>query len=122
MAPTTWPSTVTCARRQRWTTARIGRLCRNLTRKSPCPRLLAGNPDALSRVEPPITVRAPMRPVLSIAVLVTMLAPALVLGAGCGSEIGDSCAVSLDCDPSNSTDRVCDLSSAGGYCTIMGCD
>jgi hypothetical protein len=59
-----------------------------------------------------------MRPVLSIAVLCV----ALAFGSGCGSEIGDSCAVNLDCDPSNSNDRVCDLSSAGGYCTIVGCD
>lgn len=75
----------------------------------------------MSRVEPPITVRASMRPVLSIA-LASLLGSALLLGAGCGSEIGDSCAANLDCDPSNSTDRICDLSSEGGYCTIMGCD
>jgi len=57
-----------------------------------------------------------MRPVL--------LFLALALGTagltGCGSEIGDACAVSLDCDQSGS--RTCDLSSAGGYCTIQGCD
>lgn len=79
----------------------------------------------MSWVEPPITVRASMRPVPSIALVTLALALALalvpVLG-GCGSEIGDSCGVSLDCDPSNSSDRVCDLSSAGGYCTIIGCD
>lgn len=63
-----------------------------------------------------------MRSSLSIAALGPILVLALVLGAGCGSEIGDSCAVSLDCDPSNSNDRVCDLSSSGGYCTIIGCD
>ena len=62
-----------------------------------------------------------MRPVLSIA-LATLLGLGLVLGSGCGSEIGDSCSVNLDCDPSNSNGRVCDLSSAGGYCTIVGCD
>lgn len=76
----------------------------------------------MSRVEPPITVRASMRPVLSTAVVTLLASAALVLGAGCGSEIGDSCAVSIDCDPSNSNDRVCDLSSTGGYCTIIGCD
>jgi hypothetical protein len=81
-----------------------------------------GNPDALSRVEPPITVRAAMRPVLSFALATLALAATPLLGAGCGSEIGDSCAVNLDCDPSNSRDRVCDLSSTGGYCTIIGCD
>ncbi len=46
----------------------------------------------------------------------------LALGAGCGSEIGDACSVTLDCDPSLSTGRVCDQSSSGGYCTIAGCD
>lgn len=45
----------------------------------------------------------------------------LVLGAGCGREIGDSCAVSSDCDPDNG-ERQCDRSSEGGYCTIQGCD
>jgi hypothetical protein len=42
--------------------------------------------------------------------------------AACGSEIGDSCSVTLDCDPSNSKGWTCDMSSAGGYCTIVGCD
>ena len=76
----------------------------------------------MSRVEPPITVRASMRPVLSFAALVPALALALVLGAGCGSEIGDACVGNLDCDPSRSTGRVCDLASTGGYCTVIGCD
>lgn len=40
--------------------------------------------------------------------------------AACGSEIGDSCAVSSDCDPNGT--RQCDRSSVDGYCTIAGCD
>jgi hypothetical protein len=50
--------------------------------------------------------------------------PALLLMAalcvGCGAEIGDACIVSTDCAPDGS--RACDLNSAGGYCTIAGCD
>lgn len=60
-----------------------------------------------------------MRPVLCS--LLIALGAALALG-GCGSEIGDSCSVTVDCDPSNSNGRTCDLSSTGGYCTIVGCD
>ena len=40
--------------------------------------------------------------------------------AGCGSEIGDSCLVSTDCDPSG--ERTCIEQSRDGYCTILGCD
>lgn len=46
---------------------------------------------------------------------------AAVTGLGaCGKEIGDSCTFSTDCDPNGN--RICDNSSNGGYCTIMGCD
>jgi hypothetical protein len=45
---------------------------------------------------------------------------AVVAWAGCGSEIGDSCSLSTDCSPDG--DRTCDVSSSGGYCTILGCD
>jgi hypothetical protein len=38
----------------------------------------------------------------------------------CGSEIGDSCIVSADCDPSGT--RFCDNTSEDGYCTVIGCD
>ena len=38
----------------------------------------------------------------------------------CGSKIGDSCKISNDC--SQEGDRLCDLSSPGGYCTVLGCD
>lgn len=43
-----------------------------------------------------------------------------LVAAGCGKEIGDDCVVSSDCSPNG--DRVCDISSPGGYCTIQGCD
>jgi hypothetical protein len=44
----------------------------------------------------------------------------VLVGAGCGSSIGDSCSLSTDCASDNS--RSCDTSSPGGYCTIAGCD
>lgn len=45
----------------------------------------------------------------------------LLLGtAACGDEIGDECAISQDC--SSQGDRICDINSPGGYCTIIGCD
>ncbi|HSD87205.1 MAG TPA: hypothetical protein VLB44_06805 [Kofleriaceae bacterium] len=45
---------------------------------------------------------------------------ALATVAGCGNEIGDACISSSDCSPNG--DRVCDVSSREGYCTIQGCD
>jgi hypothetical protein len=45
----------------------------------------------------------------------------LLLGtAACGDEIGDECSLSTDCATDGS--RICDTSSPGGYCTILGCD
>jgi hypothetical protein len=44
----------------------------------------------------------------------------LILLAACGNEIGDECSFSSDCSPQG--DRVCDISSPGGYCTVLGCD
>ena len=46
----------------------------------------------------------------------------VVLAAGCGQQIGDSCVVSSDCAIDGS--RVCDTSAGqtDGYCTIQGCD
>jgi hypothetical protein len=45
----------------------------------------------------------------------------LLLGsAACGDEIGDECSLSTDC--STQGDRICDISSPGGYCTVLGCD
>jgi hypothetical protein len=47
------------------------------------------------------------------------LSACLVLGAGCGSEIGDSCTIATDCSPTG--ERTC-LAEQGGYCSIFGCD
>ena len=46
----------------------------------------------------------------------------LVLAAGCGNKIGDSCTIASDC--SQNLDRECDPApnSPGGYCTIQDCD
>ncbi len=54
----------------------------------------------------------PVRPVL--------LLTALLLASACGEEIGDECSLSADCSPQG--DRFCDISSPGGYCTVIGCD
>jgi hypothetical protein len=48
------------------------------------------------------------------------LALALGLLAGCGREIGDACATSLDC--STNGERSCDSTLPDGYCTVQGCD
>jgi hypothetical protein len=53
-------------------------------------------------------------------VLPALLFAALVLAAACNDEIGDECSLSADCSPQG--DRFCDISSPGGYCTIIGCD
>jgi len=44
----------------------------------------------------------------------------VVVAAGCGQQIGDSCIVASDCAIDGS--RVCDNSQKDGYCTIAGCD
>ena len=44
----------------------------------------------------------------------------LLVTAACGEEIGDECSLSSDCSPQG--DRICDVTSPGGYCTILGCD
>lgn len=49
-----------------------------------------------------------------------VLAFSLASLAACGNQIGDSCSLSSDCSPQG--DRICDVSSPGGYCTIFGCD
>lgn len=56
-----------------------------------------------------------MRPVRPL-----LLLSALLLAAACGEEIGDECSLSADCSPQG--DRFCDISSPGGYCTVIGCD
>lgn len=40
--------------------------------------------------------------------------------AACKRDIGDACKNSIDC--SQETERLCDISQPGGYCTIEGCD
>jgi hypothetical protein len=44
----------------------------------------------------------------------------LLASAACGDEIGDECSLSSDC--STQGDRICDITSPGGYCTVLGCD
>jgi len=44
---------------------------------------------------------------------------ALLLVAGCGAKIGDSCTTNIDCSPLG--DRFCDLASLSGYCTQADC-
>ena len=50
------------------------------------------------------------------------LAPVALLSiaAACGTEIGDECLLSRDCSADG--DRTCDVTSPGGYCTVVGCD
>jgi hypothetical protein len=45
---------------------------------------------------------------------------AVVVTGACGNKIGDSCATSREC--SENGDRICDVSTQDGYCTIEGCD
>ncbi len=53
-------------------------------------------------------------------VLATILATGLLGQAGCKDKIGDACDFNVDC--STKGDRLCDLSSPGGYCTIENCN
>lgn len=50
----------------------------------------------------------------------TLAAALALLATACGDEIGDSCSLHSECSPTG--ERICDISSPGGYCTIMGCD
>ena len=45
---------------------------------------------------------------------------AVLLGGACTKKIGDGCRSSLDC--SQDSERTCDISQPGGYCTVEGCD
>ena len=62
---------------------------------------------------------APLRPIHPLLVALAAVIASATLSA-CGSEIGDGCSLSTDCSPEG--DRVCDISSPGGYCTQIGCD
>ena len=53
-------------------------------------------------------------------VLLPGLVAALTLSGACGKEIGDACVFAADCSPDG--DRICDLASIDGYCTVQGCD
>jgi hypothetical protein len=55
-------------------------------------------------------------------VRILVLAAASILAVGCGSEIGDSCSLTSDCNPSGDEGRTCDQFSPQGYCTQLGCD
>jgi hypothetical protein len=45
----------------------------------------------------------------------------VVLGLlGCEPSIGDKCDTSIDCSPTS--DRICDTTQPGGYCTIHNCE
>ena len=44
---------------------------------------------------------------------------AVLLVAGCGAKIGDSCLSNIDCSPLG--DRFCDTAPIGGYCTQEDC-
>lgn len=44
----------------------------------------------------------------------------VALSAGCSPSIGDSCSSSADCSVTG--ERICDLASPGGYCTVRGCE
>ncbi len=48
-----------------------------------------------------------------------IIAPVLVLFAGCAKEIGDACQYDVNCSPN--MDRNCDRTQPGGYCLIIGC-
>lgn len=59
----------------------------------------------------------PARPVAPLSLLLLAL---LVLTGACTRKIGDNCSTNVDCSPQG--DRLCDIGSPQGYCTIEGCD
>lgn len=65
------------------------------------------------------TCRA-LHAVRQLGACLALVIAATTLFAACGKEIGDPCTFSTDCSPNG--DRQCDFISAGGYCTIQGCD
>src|SRR5687768_10983852 len=52
--------------------------------------------------------------------LFLLLFPLLAVAAACGNKVGDGCNQASDCSAEG--ERTCDLTSPGGYCTIVGCD
>jgi hypothetical protein len=73
---------------------------------------------SMSNPEPPAPLRRSRSDLLVLLVLLVVSAAALLV-SGCEDEIGDSCEFNVDCSPQG--DRLCDLSSPGGYCTIENC-
>jgi len=69
-----------------------------------------------TRGSQPLVSPTPMPRFLTCA----SLCLALILVVGCGKEIGDACALSSECSAQG--DRICDIASPGGYCTVFGCD
>lgn len=59
------------------------------------------------------------RPAAPRALLLLILALLGLTGA-CTRKIGDNCSTNVDCSPQG--DRLCDIGSPQGYCTIEGCD
>jgi hypothetical protein len=49
-----------------------------------------------------------------------LLLPFVLFVAGCAPEIGDACETSTDC--SQGGERLCDVASPGGYCTVFDCE
>jgi hypothetical protein len=62
----------------------------------------------------------PLMPQLRATFTLLVLLGTAASQLGCGDEIGDECSLSTDC--SSQGDRICDISSPNGYCTIIGCD
>lgn len=49
-----------------------------------------------------------------------LFVPAASLLGGCPPEVGDDCESSTDC--SIQGERLCDVASPGGYCTVINCE
>jgi hypothetical protein len=49
-----------------------------------------------------------------------LLVALAAVAAGCKPKIGDDCQLSTDC--SAASDRLCDITAPGGYCTIYNCE
>ena len=60
-----------------------------------------------------------MKKILTNLTFILFVNSVFLIGISCEAEIGDSCSSSTDC--SSKGDRICDVSSPGGYCTISGC-
>lgn len=78
------------------------------------------NPDRAGGVRPDHPLcSAAMRRWHPFLVAALFLAP-LGLGVGCAPEIGDACETSVDCSVNG--ERICDIASNNGYCTVQNCE